>query len=149
MIDLKDVCVFVIGSDGFIGLYVVEELVKIGVCVKVVVYYNFFNFWGWFDIVLVDIMVLVEVVVGDICDFYFMIVVVDGCMDVLYFVVFIVIFFFYVVFDFYVEINVCGMVNVFQVVCMVGVWCFVQILISEVYGMVQMVLIKESYLLVG
>lgn len=56
--------VLVTGADDFIGSHLVEWLVKAGVCVKALNYYNFFSSWGWLDTIARHVMREVEVTVG-------------------------------------------------------------------------------------
>lgn len=83
-----------------------------GVNVWVFCYYNFFNFWGWFDILFKEELMKVEVFIGDICDFNGVCMVMKDIDVVFYLVVLIVIFFSYYLFDVYIDINVKGIFNV-------------------------------------
>jgi hypothetical protein len=48
-LQLENKRVLVTGTDGFIGSHLVEQLVQECAKVKVFVYYNSFNSWGWLD----------------------------------------------------------------------------------------------------
>lgn len=58
----------VTGADGFIGGHLVEGLVATNYSIKIFVYYNSFNSWGWLDCFPKELLDEIEVISGDIRD---------------------------------------------------------------------------------
>jgi dTDP-glucose 4,6-dehydratase len=136
---------FVTGADGFIGSHLVEHLVQSGVAVKALVQYNSFESRGWLDDVDPKIRAQVEIVSGDIRDFYFMKNVIAGCDTVLHLAALIGIPYSYVAVQSYIDVNVTGTANVLQASRDCGVEKFIQTSTSEVYGSAQFVPMTEEH----
>lgn len=64
----KNKKILVTGADGFIGSYLVEQLIIEGAVVRAFVFYNSFNSWGWLDSLSKDTLEKIEIFAGDIRD---------------------------------------------------------------------------------
>lgn len=141
--------VLVTGADGFIGSHLTEELVRQGYDVKVFVYYNSFNSWGWLDQSPKEITDQLEVFSGDIRDPYGVKKAMEGCDVVLHLAALIAIPYSYHSPDTYIDTNIKGTLNVVQAARELGVEKVVHTSTSEVYGTARFVPITEEHPLQG
>jgi NAD dependent epimerase/dehydratase len=137
--------ILVTGADGFIGSHLVEQLVRSGVSVRALVFYNSFNSWGWLDDAAADVRGRFEVVAGDIRDPQFVRDTVRGCEIVLHLAALISIPFSYLSPSAYIETNVNGTLNVLQAARDSEVARIVCTSTSEVYGTARYVPIDEDH----
>jgi NAD dependent epimerase/dehydratase len=141
--ELQDKRILVTGADGFIGSWLVDELVKAGARVTALVYYNSFNSWGWLEDL--DCISEVEVIAGDVRDPHFCLTLTKGKDLVFHLAALIPIPYSYRAPDSYVDTNVKGTLNICQAVMANGVAKVVHTSTSEVYGTAQRVPIDELH----
>ncbi len=141
--------ILVTGADGFIGSHLTEELVRLGYDVRVFVYYNSFNSWGWLDHTSPEIRGNLDVFAGDIRDPNGVRQAMKGCDTVLHLAALIAIPYSYHSPDTYVDTNVKGTLNVLQAARDLGVSRVVHTSTSEVYGTARFVPITEEHPLLG
>ena len=60
----------VTGAGGFIGSHLVEYLLECDYHVRAMVHYNARNSYGWLDSLAPEQLARIEVVAGDICDYF-------------------------------------------------------------------------------
>lgn len=137
--------VLVTGADGFIGSHLSETLVGRGYDVKVFVFYNSFNSWGWLDTLPVSIINAIEVFPGDVRDPNGVRDAVRGVDAVYHLAALIAIPFSYHSPDTYVDTNIKGTLNVLQAARELGTSRILITSTSEVYGTAQYVPIDESH----
>jgi NAD dependent epimerase/dehydratase len=141
--------ILVTGADGFIGSYLVEELIKQGYNVRAFVLYNSFNSWGWLDSLPADVKNQLDVFSGDIRDPYGVKQAMQGCDIVLHLAALIAIPYSYHSPDVYVDTNIKGTLNILQAARDLNVEKVVCTSTSEVYGTAQFVPITEDHPLQG
>lgn len=141
--------VFITGADGFIGSHLVEALVVKGFQVRAFVQYNSFNSWGWLDSIESKTLNQIEVITGDIRDFFGVKQAMKGCDSVIHLAALVSIPYSYVAPDSYFETNTKGTLNVLQAARENQVVRFVHTSTSEVYGTAQAVPISEAHPLSG
>lgn len=137
--------ILVIGSEGFIGSHLTEELVKQGYQVKAFVLYNSFNTWGWLDTLPKEIMENVEVFTGDVRDPNGVKEAMKDCDAVFHLAALIAIPFSYHSPDTYVDTNIKGTLNVLQAARDLNTDRVLVTSTSEVYGTAQYVPIDEHH----
>lgn len=142
VIDMK---ILVTGADGFIGSHLTEELVKKGYKVRVFVYYNSFNNWGWLDMLPDSIMENVEIFQGDIRDPNGVEEATKGMDAVFHLAALIAIPFSYHSPDTYVDTNIKGTLNILQAARKQNLKRVLITSTSEVYGTAQYVPIDEKH----
>jgi dTDP-glucose 4,6-dehydratase len=138
-------CVFVTGSDGFIGSHLTEELVRAGSKVKAFVFYNSFNTWGWLDTLPKEILSEIEVFPGDIRDPNGVRAAMKGVGTVYHLAALIAIPFSYHSPDSYVDTNIKGTLNVLQAARDMNLSRVLVTSTSEVYGTAKYVPIDEYH----
>lgn len=141
--------ILVTGADGFIGSHLVEELVRLGCCVKAFALYNSFGTWGWLDSLPSHVKNNIEVVMGDIRDPHGVKAAMQGCDVVLHLAALIGIPYSYHSPDTYIDTNVKGTLNIVQAARELGVLKVVHTSTSEVYGTARYVPIDEVHPLQG
>jgi NAD dependent epimerase/dehydratase len=142
-LNLQDKRILVTGADGFIGSHLVEMLVKKGVNVKALSYYNSFNNWGWLEVI--DCLNDVEVVSGDVRDPHFCKEIIKNIDVIFHLAALIAIPYSYVAPDSYVDTNVKGTLNICQAAKENGCERVIHTSTSEVYGTAQYVPIDEKH----
>ncbi len=146
---LKGKKILVTGADGFIGSHLTEELVRQGHDLRVFVFYNSFNSWGWLDHSSKDIRDNLDVFAGDIRDPHGVREAMKGCDVVMHLAALIAIPFSYHSPDTYVDTNVKGTLNIVQAARELEVEKVIHTSTSEVYGTAQFVPITEDHPLQG
>jgi NAD dependent epimerase/dehydratase len=141
--------ILVTGADGFIGSHITEALVRAGYDVRVFVFYNSFNSWGWLDHCDEDVKGKFEVFAGDIRDPNGVRTAMKDCDAVLHLAALIAIPYSYHSPDTYVDTNIKGTLNIVQAARDLGVSKVVHTSTSEVYGTAQFVPITEDHPLQG
>jgi NAD dependent epimerase/dehydratase len=135
--------VLVTGADGFIGSHLVEEIVKTGVNIKALSFYNSFNYYGWLE----DVGCVndIEIISGDVRDSAFCRKLLKN-VDVVYnLAALIAIPYSYVAPESYIDTNVKGTLNICQAALEQGVSKVIQISTSEEYGTAKYVPIDENH----
>ncbi len=135
--------ILVTGADGFIGSHLVEMLVKKGVKVKALSYYNSFNYWGWLE--SIDCLDEIEVISGDVRDPHFCKEITKGIDVIFHLAALIAIPYSYVAPTSYVDTNVTGTLNICQAAKENGNIRVVHTSTSEIYGTAQYVPIDEKH----
>lgn len=67
--NLIDKRILITGADGFIGSHLTETLLEMGCNVRALSLYNFFNDWGWLEVIKGKEKL--DVVCGDVRDPHF------------------------------------------------------------------------------
>ena len=137
--------VLVTGADGFIGSHLTEKLVSEGYKVKVFVYYNSLNSWGWLDSLDKFILNELEVISGDIRDPYGVRMAMKNVDIVHHLAALIAIPFSYHSPDSYIDTNVKGTLNVLQAARELQTERILITSTSEVYGTAKFVPITEEH----
>jgi NAD dependent epimerase/dehydratase len=145
MTSLQGRSVLVTGAGGFIGGHLVERLVRDGARVRALCRYNSRNERGTLDWLDPNVMVEVEVLLGELRDVESVNAAVDGMEVVLHLGAQIAIPYSYVNPRDFVEVNVLGTMNVAQAALRHGVGRIVHTSTSEVYGTAQTVPITEAH----
>jgi len=135
--------VLVTGADGFIGSHLTEMLVKEAACVKVLSYYNSFNFWGWIEDM--NCMNDIEVVTGDIRDLAFCINLTKNIDVIFHLAALIAIPYSYRTPLSYEQTNIGGTLNICQGALESNCERVIQTSTSEVYGTAKYVPIDEHH----
>lgn len=143
--DLKNKRVLITGADGFIGSHLVEQLLEEGCKIKVFVYYNSFNSWGWLDSLSKDQLDLLEIFAGDIRDPNGVRAAMKGADFVFHLAALIAIPFSYHSPDSYIDTNVKGTLNIVQAAKDLAVERILVTSTSEVYGTAQYIPIDERH----
>ena len=140
--ELQNRRVLVTGADGFIGSWLVEQLVNANARVTALAYYNSFNSWGWLD----DCNCLpgLNVVTGDIRDPHFCLALTKDIEIIFHLAALIPIPFSYSAPDSFVETNIKGTLNICQAALANGVYKLVHTSTSEVYGTAQHIPIDRN-----
>ena len=137
--------ILVTGACGFIGSHLSERLVELGAQLRVMVYYNSFNHWGWIETLHEDILSRMEIFSADIRDPYAARAAVKGMDLVFHLAALIAIPFSYRSPDSYVDTNIKGTLNMLQAAKDSRVERILITSTSEVYGTAQYVPIDESH----
>lgn len=139
----------VTGAGGFIGSHLVETLCKQGIQVRAMVKYNGRGDWGMLSDVDNSILRDTEVVMGNICDPFFVRNSVKGCDYVFHLAALIGIPYSYIAPTDYVQTNITGTLNVLQASRDENVQRVIHTSTSEAYGTAQYVPIDEKHPLQG
>ncbi len=133
----------VTGADGFIGSFLVEELIENGYRVRALVQYNSFGNWGWLD----DIKDKsnIEIVMGDIRDAHFCMDLVKNIDIIFHLAALIAIPYSYTAPSSYIETNVNGTLNICKAAQQSGNVRLIHTSTSEVYGTAKYVPIDENH----
>lgn len=142
---LKGKRVLVTGADGFIGSHLVQILLQEGCKVKVFVFYNSFNSWGWIDYFSIDEKKQLEVICGDIRDQNGVRLAMNNVDIVFHLAALIAIPFSYHSPDTYIDTNVKGTLNIVQAARDLKVERVLVTSTSEVYGTARFVPITEDH----
>jgi len=143
--ELKNKKVLVTGADGFIGSHLVEGLLEQGCKVKVFVYYNSFNSWGWLDTFPSGKLKNIEVFTGDIRDPNGVRAAVKDVEVIFHLAALIAIPFSYHSPDSYIDTNVKGTLNIVQAAKDFNVERVLITSTSEVYGTATYIPIDEKH----
>jgi NAD dependent epimerase/dehydratase len=135
--------VLVTGADGFIGSHLTELLLKKGIKVKALAYYNSFNNWGWLEDISSNKNL--EIISGDIRDSQFCNEIVKGVDVVFHLAALIAIPYSYIAPGSYIDTNVFGTLNICQAAKNNGNIRVIHTSTSEVYGTAQYVPIDEKH----
>lgn len=145
MTTLEGRSVLVTGAGGFIGGHLVERLVRDGARVRALCRYNSRNERGTLDWLDPQVLVEVEVLLGELRDFESVAAAVEGMEVVLHLGAQIAIPYSYVNPRDFIEVNALGTMNVAQASLRHGVQRVVHTSTSEVYGTAQTVPITEAH----
>jgi NAD dependent epimerase/dehydratase len=143
--DLRDKKILITGADGFIGSHLVEELLNEGADVRVFVFYNSFNSYGWLDSLPMNVKSKIEFFSGDIRDPYGVREAMKGIDTVFHLAALIAIPFSYHSPDSYIDTNIKGTLNIIQAARDNQVSRVLVTSTSEVYGTAQFVPITELH----
>lgn len=135
--------VLVTGADGFIGSWLVQQLVNAQARVTALACYNSFNSWGWLDDS--DCLAGVNVVTGDIRDPHFCLELTKDIEVIFHLAALIPIPYSYRAPDSYVDTNIKGTLHICQAALANGVVKLVHTSTSEVYGTAQYIPIDETH----
>ncbi len=142
---LKGKKVLVTGAGGFIGSHLVEAVLERGADVRAFVKYNGRGDWGMLSDLPTESQKKIEVILGNICDPFFVREAVQGCDWVFHLAALISIPYSYVAPNDYVAVNVQGTVNVLQACHDERTPRLVHTSTSETYGTAQYVPIDEKH----
>lgn len=134
---------FVSGAEGFIGSWVVQELLNSGTKVRALVQYNSFGSVGWLESMVEDKNL--EIIFGDVRDSTQMSSVLSGVKSVHHLAALISIPYSYQAPQSYLDTNVSGTLNLLNSAREANVSRFIQTSTSEVYGTAQVVPISEDH----
>jgi NAD dependent epimerase/dehydratase len=140
---LQNKRVLVTGADGFIGSWLVQQLVNEKARVTALAQYNSFNSWGWLDDC--DCLSGINVVTGDIRDPHFCLALTKEIDVIFHLAALIPIPYSYRAPDSYVDTNIKGTLNICQAALANGVLKIVHTSTSEVYGTAQHIPIDETH----
>ena len=146
---LKGKKVLVTGAGGFIGSHLVEALLEKGANVRAFVKYNGRGDWGMLSDIPTESQKSIEVVMGNICDPFFVHRAVKGCDYVFHLAALIGIPYSYVASADYVQANVVGTLNVLEACRSHGIARMIHTSTSETYGTAQYVPIDEKHPMQG
>jgi NAD dependent epimerase/dehydratase len=149
MVMLKGKKVLVTGAGGFIGSHLVETLLAKGAHLRAFVKYNGRGDWGMLSELPAESQKSIEVILGDICDSFFVRKAVRGCDYVFHLAALIGIPYSYSAPSSYVATNVQGTVNVLQACHDERTPRLIHTSTSEAYGTAQYVPIDEKHPLQG
>lgn len=141
--------VLVTGAGGFIGSHLVETLLEHGAEVRAFVRYNGRDDWGMLSDLPAESQRSIDVVLGDICDPFFVRRAVNGCDYVFHLAALIGIPYSYVAPSDYVAVNVQGTVNVLQACRDERTPRLIHTSTSETYGTARYVPIDEQHPMQG
>jgi len=139
--------VLVTGAGGFIGSHLTERLVSLGASVRALVRYTSTGKWGWLD--QSPVKSDIEVVLGDVRDFFSVREAMQGREFVFHLAALIGIPYSYQAPQSYLHTNVEGTLNVLQAARELKTSRVICTSTSEVYGTAQYVPIDEKHLLQG
>ena len=142
---LKNKKVLVTGASGFIGSHLVEALLDRGADVRALVKYNGRGDWGMLNDLPIESQKSIEVILGNICDPFFVRNAVRGCDYVFHLAALIGIPYSYVAPNDYVAVNIQGTVNILQACLNEETPRLVHTSTSETYGTAQYVPIDEKH----
>jgi len=137
--------VLITGADGFIGSHLTEKLLNEGYNVRVFVYYNSFNYWGWLDSLSKEKLDQIEIFTGDIRDPNGVRTAMKDVDVVYHLAALIAIPFSYHSPDSYIDTNIKGTLNIIQAARDLGTERVLVTSTSEVYGTAQYVPIDEIH----
>jgi len=139
--------VLVTGAAGFVGSHLVEQLVKGGYDVKVLVHYDSSNSWGWID--KSEFQNNIEVAVGDIRDFDSVYSAMKDVHTIFHLAALIGIPYSYLSPLAYIKTNIEGTYNVLHSAKLLNTKNILITSTSETYGSAQYIPIDEKHPLVG
>jgi dTDP-glucose 4,6-dehydratase len=139
--------VLVTGAAGFVGSHLVEQLVKGGYDVKVLVHYDSSNSWGWID--KSEFKNNIEVAVGDIRDFDSVYSAMKDVDTIFHLAALIGIPYSYLSPLAYIKTNIEGTYNVLHSAKLLRTKNILITSTSETYGSAQYIPIDEKHPLVG
>lgn len=145
----QDRCVLVTGAGGFIGSHLVETLVRQGARVRAMLHYSSRADAGSLEFLPSAVKGQVEIVRGDLRDFFFVLQACKGCSTVFHLGALIGIPYSYQAPGEYVSTNVVGTLNVLEAARIHGQIRVVHTSTSEVYGTAQYKPIDERHPQVG
>jgi len=137
--------ILITGADGFIGSHLTELLVKKGYNVKVMIYYNSFNSYGWLDTVDPKIKKEIEFCPGDVRNFDSVFSIMKNCDRVIHLAALIGIPYSYVSPENYLSTNILGTLNILNAAKNLNFQKIILTSTSEVYGSAQFVPITEKH----
>lgn len=137
--------VLVTGADGFIGSHLTEMLLEQGYDVRAFVLYNSFGTWGWLDTLPKEKRNVLDVVMGDVRDPYFVRKAMEGVDCVFHLAALIAIPYSYIAPDTYVDTNIKGTLNILNAARELQTKRVLVTSTSEVYGTAQYVPIDEQH----
>lgn len=141
--------VLVTGAGGFIGSHVVEALLEKGAAVRALVKYNGRGDIGMLADLPQEAQRGIEIILGDVCDPFFVRSAVAGCDCVFHLAALVGIPYSYVAPNQYLKVNVEGTMNVLEACRAEGIRRVVHTSTSEAYGTAQYVPIDEKHPLQG
>lgn len=141
--------VLVTGAGGFIGSHLVETLLEQGAQVRAFVKYNGRGDWGMLSDLSKESLNSIEVIMGNICDPFFVRKAVDGCDYVFHLAALIGIPYSYVAPADYVMTNIQGTLNVLEACRAEGTERMIHTSTSETYGTARSVPIDENHPMQG
>lgn len=141
--------VLVTGAGGFIGSHLVESLLEKGASVRAFLKYNGRSDWGMLSDLPKTSLNNIEVVMGNICDPYFVRNAVQGCDYVFHLAALIGIPYSYVAPSDYVATNIQGTLNVLEACRSEGAARMIHTSTSETYGTAQYIPIDEKHPMQG
>jgi len=147
--DLSNKKVLVTGADGFIGSHLVEGLLDLNCQIRVFVFYNSFNSWGWLDSLPKEQLEKIEIFTGDVRDPNGVRKAMTDIEVVFHLAALIGIPFSYHSPDSYIDTNVKGTLNILQAAKDQECGKILITSTSEVYGTAQYVPIDEKHPLIG
>lgn len=139
--------ILVTGAGGFIGSHLAERCVELGYKVKAFVRYNSRNDWGWLE--ESKYKNEIEVISGDIRDYYSVYNAMKGCNTVFHLAALIGIPYSYITPLGYIKTNVVGAYNILQAAKEQNLDNIMITSTSETYGTAQYVPIDEKHPMVG
>ncbi|MCJ7507927.1 MAG: SDR family NAD(P)-dependent oxidoreductase [candidate division Zixibacteria bacterium] len=142
---MKNQKVLVTGAGGFVGSYLVEDLVKDGAEVRAFVHYNSRNDWGMLEQLDKRILREIEVVAGDMRDADTVRKIVNGCEVVYHLAALIGIPYSYHSPQDVVDTNIGGTLNILLAALNSNVEKVVHTSTSEVYGTAKYVPMDEEH----
>jgi NAD dependent epimerase/dehydratase len=146
---LRNKKVLVTGAGGFIGSHLVEALLEKGANVRAFVKYNGRSDWGMLNDLPDGSLKSLDVVMGNICDPFFVREAVKDCDYVFHLAALIGIPYSYVAPSDYVSVNIQGTLNVLQACREEGTVRIVHTSTSETYGTALYVPIDEKHPMQG
>jgi len=141
--------VLVTGAGGFIGSHLVEALLEKGAEVRAFVKYNGRGDWGMLSDLPAESLKSIDVIMGNICDPFFVRSAVKGCDYVFHLAALIGIPYSYVAPADYVMTNVQGTLHVLEACRSEGTKRVIHTSTSETYGTAQYVPIDENHPMQG
>jgi dTDP-glucose 4,6-dehydratase len=137
--------ILVTGADGFIGSHLVEMCLEKGFRVRVFVFYNSFDSWGWLDRLPIEKRSEIEVFSGDIRDSNRVFDAVKGVDTIFHLAALIGIPYSYHSPESYVDTNIKGTLNILQAARSHSTQKIIITSTSEVYGTADYVPIDEKH----
>jgi len=137
--------VLVTGAEGFIGSHLVERLLEENCRIRVFVYYNSFNSWGWLDALPKEKLNEIEIFVGDIRDPHRVREAVKDIDIIFHLAALIAIPYSYQSPESYIDTNIKGTFNILQATRQSGIERVIITSTSEVYGTAKYVPIDEKH----
>ncbi len=145
IMDISNKIVLITGAGGFIGSHIVEQTVRRGARVRVLIRYNSRNDWGYLEELGKNVLDAVEVRAGDVRDPFFVRDCVNGCQVIFHLAALIGIPYSYITPESYLEVNVQGTLNVLKASLEAGVERVIHTSTSEVYGTARYIPMDESH----
>ena len=140
---MKNKTILITGADGFIGSHLTEMLAKHGNRVKVLSYYNSFNYWGWLE--NINCLNEIDVLTGDVRDPHFCKKITKDTEIIFHLAALIAIPYSYISPHSYVDTNIKGTLNICQAALENGCERVIHTSTSEVYGTARYVPIDEKH----